>query len=250
MTTFAKKLNNLFNSIASKENCKPDVYVYETWEYDMDNQCNCNSPKYELLSNCHLVSLTDYEATIDVLEQVYDYNDELEREILIKGIQTEMYSLTKEMLKEYFDCDSVDEFIDIIKEQDGYEPVYKDESDYEGYEFYKLVLSKCDQSIKRNFFFAIDDGELCFGSKQCELENYTNYKEVERKRAEEREQEEKERAEMEKNDPDWEEEYLERQHKFFEEEQREREWLENLELEEQREKWLKENEEESEDQSC
>lgn len=241
MKNFIEKLNDIFNSITSKEDAKPDTYTYEAWEYDMDEQCNSNQPKYELLSNFHLITTTDFDSAIDVLEELCDYHDELERETLIKCTQTEMYSLTKEILKEYFDCDSVDEFIDIIKEQDEYEPVYKDEFDYEGYEFLNLILGK------HKFFFAIDDGELYFGEKQWELEEYTNYEEVERKRAEEREQEEKERAEWEKNNPNWEEEFWEREHQWFEEEQRKREWLENREFEEQREKWLKENEEDNED---
>lgn len=247
MKNFYEKLNNVFNSITSKENSKPDTYAYETWEYDMDEQCNSNAPKYELLSNCHLITTTDINSAIEVFEELFDYHDDLERETLIEGTQREMYSLTKEILKEYFDCDSVDEFIDIIKEQDEYEPVYKDEFDYEGYEFYSLRLSKYDPNGKHNFFFAVDDGDLYFGKKRWELEEYTNYEEVERKRAEEREQEEKERAEWEKNNPNWEEEFWEREHKMFEEEQRYRELLENEELEEQREKWLKENEEEYED---
>ena len=247
MKNFIEKLNDIFTSITSKENSKPDTYAYETWEYDMDEQCNSNAPKYELLSNYHLITTIDIDSAIEVLEEIGDYHDELERERLIECTQTEMYSLTIEMLKEYFDCDSVDEFIDIIKEQDEYEPVYKDEFDYEGYEFYSLILRKCDPNGKHNFFFAVDDGELYFGKKQWELKKYTNYEEVERKRAEEREQEEKERAEWEKNNPNWEEEFWEREHQMFEEEQRYRELLENIELEEQREKWLKENDKYNED---
>ena len=208
MKNFIEKLNNLFGSITSKKDAKPDTYAYETWEYDMDEQCNSNAPKYELLSNCHLITTTDFDSAIEVLEEIGDYHDDLERETLIECTQTEMYSLTKEILKEYFDCDSAEEFIDIIKEQDEYEPVYKSE---------------------------------------FELEEYTNYAEIERKRAEEREQEEKERVEWEKNNPNWREEYWEREHQMFEEEQRYQELLENEELEEQREKWLKENKDDNKD---
>ena len=247
MKNFIEKLNNLFGSITSKKDAKPDTYAYETWEYDMDEQCNSNAPKYELLSNCHLITTTDFDSAIEVLEEIGDYHDDLERETLIECTQTEMYSLTKEILKEYFDCDSAEEFIDIIKEQDEYEPVYKSEFDYEEYEFYRLVFSNIDPHGFYNFLFAIEDGELYFGKKNWELEEYTNYAEIERKRAEEREQEEKERVEWEKNNPNWREEYWEREHQMFEEEQRYQELLENEELEEQREKWLKENKDDNKD---
>ena len=151
MKNLYETIINIFKTITSKDDAKPDLYMYET--HTLEDQFNgCWNEVWD-----DHVCYTDFNKMEDVKSVYENYgadfrNDDADEKRHFTATRTELFKITSDMIKEYFDCDSEDEFYDQIP----FERIYKNDA---GEEFFKdgglyLVFSDDD------FFVGLGKEEL------------------------------------------------------------------------------------------
>ena len=170
MTTFAKKLNNLFNAITSKENFKPDVYGYELEEFEIirDSYGNINFYNGIWESGAHFLSNEVFTTFIDAANFLcdggFDEEYETEKEFKNTGDRYDLFEITDDMLSDVFDVESKEDFIELLLDEDDAYHADKTPSDSDSDEFYHFG----------EYLFAVtDDGKLLFGKESGSLEPFT-----------------------------------------------------------------------------
>lgn len=139
MKNFIEKLNDIFNSITSKENSKPDTYAYETkvseltiFDYyyeDYDGHLMfLDDEKMDKVRDVFLAFCSDFDFN-------YMESDKAER-IFFEADRFELFALTDEMIKECFEGASFSEIRDEILALDSCSLHYNFKASCE--EFFRL----------------------------------------------------------------------------------------------------------------
>ena len=152
MTTFYKTILKIFKTIKSKNDANPDLYMYETHTV-VDNFNGCSDEIWD-----DYVCYTDLDKMEDA-KSVYenygaDFRDnDADENRHLTATRTELFKITSDMLKEYFDAYSADEFY----EQIPFDRIYTNNSDESFFE-------------KDDLYIVYSDGDFFVGFEKKELE--------------------------------------------------------------------------------
>ena len=154
MKNFYETILDIFKTITSKENVKPDLYLYETRTLEDQFNGNWNEVWEDHVCYTDLDEMDDAKSVYETYGADFR-NDDADEKRHFTATRTELFKITADMTKENFDCDSEDEFYDQIP----FERIYKNDADEE---FFK----------DGGLYLVFSDGDFFVGLGKEELEEF------------------------------------------------------------------------------